>query len=98
MKRKLLLLILVAMLLLNAVGCGPAKLEISEEQALAVLQDLVPRSYEINVIFFGEGLPAKESAGAGTSDGAIYYPVSDDCGYQSTAEIKRAAEKIYSAR
>ena len=35
----------------------PKPLEISEEEALAVLTDLVPRSYEFNVIFFGEGLP-----------------------------------------
>ncbi|MBE6636482.1 MAG: hypothetical protein E7618_01620 [Ruminococcaceae bacterium] len=98
MKRNFLVSILALILLLTAFGCGPAKLEISEEQALAVLQDLVPRSYEINVILFGNGLPTEDHAGTGAADGAIYYPVTEDCGYRSTAEIKRAAEKIYSAR
>lgn len=96
-KRIWLITVAVLLFLASLTACAP-KLSISEEQALAVLQDLVPRSYDINVIFFGAGLPAQSHAGEGASAGAIYYPVTEDCGYRSIAEIKTAAEKVYSKR
>ncbi len=73
-------------------------LKISDEEALAVLQDLVPKSHAINVIFFGEGLPAVEEGYEEEHTDTAYFPVREDCGYDSIRAIREAAERIYSSR
>ncbi len=78
-------------------GCAEKPLSITEEEALTVLTDLVPRSYEFNVIFFGEGLPIAEPPAERPAT-VQYLPVREDCGYRSVAEIQAAAERIYSVR
>lgn len=100
-KMRLLSLFLTLLLLGLALlsGCTPKAppLEIDAETALAVVKDLVPRSYEMNVLFFGAGLPLSE-APTKDDDQTEYIAVSDDCGYASIAQIKTAAEEIYSKR
>lgn len=76
-------------------GCSKP-LEISDADAERILKDIVPKSYEINDIFFGEGLKAVDEAYTEEHTGTAYYPVRDDCGYSSISEIKYAAEEVYS--
>ncbi len=73
-------------------------LKISDEEALTVLKDLVPKSYDINVIFFGEGLPAVDEAYKEEHSETAYFKVRDDVPYSSINDIKAAAEKVYSKR
>ena len=73
-------------------------LKISDEEALMVLKDLVPKSYDINVIFFGEGLPAVDEAYKEEHSETAYFKVRDDAPYSSINDIKAAAEKVYSKR
>ena len=95
MIRRIVLLLLALLLLCPLASCGGREnLEISEEEALAVLTDLVPRSHEINVIFFGEGLPTEGGHDEYTE--TAYFPVTSDCKYQTVRQIRAAAEKIYS--
>lgn len=89
---------LVVTAVLSLFGCSEETLEISEDEAFAVLSDLVPKSYEINRILFGEGLPAVDEAYTETKNGTAYFDVKDGSGYSSKAEIKAAAEKVYSKR
>ncbi len=96
MKRFFLCLLLL-LLSLSLVACGEKDLEITEEEANAVLKELVPRSYELNVIFFGEGL-AVENPPAVKPTSVTYRPVTADCGYTSIAQIMAKAEKVYSKR
>lgn len=113
MKRKCLALCLVLFLLPWMTSCGKERkpLEITDEEAQAVLEELVPASYEINEIFFGVGLPYEgetEEEEESTTDTEIdfddgaslittsYLPVTEDCGYASIREIKAAAQAVYS--
>ncbi len=79
------------------VSCSPP-LKISDEEAVKVLTELVPKSYDINVIFFGSGLPAVEEAYEEEHASTAYFKVKEDCGYSSVNDIKEAAEKVYSSR
>ena len=90
--------LLSVVLCITFVSCSEKPLEISEEEALVVLKELVPKSYEFNVIFFGEGLPAVEEAYEEEHTSTAYYQVREDCGYHSVDAIKTAAEKVYSER
>ena len=63
----------------------------TDESARAELERLLPMSYELNEIFWGEGLPYVD-------DGSVnrYMPVSPDCPYKSVDEILDEASKIFS--
>ena len=94
--KKIGILCLIGTLIAGLFGCA-RPLSIGEEEALSVLTELVPLSYEINDLFFGNGLPAADppEERPGT---VSYRPVRDDCSYRSTDEMKAAAAKVYSAR
>lgn len=97
MKKILSALLCVAMLITALASCAKKKpLEISEEEAFAVVAELVPLSYELNVIFFGEGLP---TADKGEYDDTAYVEVDlSKSKYSSIASIKYAAGQVYSKK
>ena len=99
MKRIALLLIalLLTVALLPSCSSGPDPLEITEEEALRVLKDLVPRSYDLNVIFFGEGLPLDGMPETKPTT-LQYLPVAEGSPYTKISELKKAAEAVYSSR
>ncbi len=90
-------LLLLPILMMGLVACSEKPLEITEEEANRVLKELVPLSYELNVIFFGEGLPV-ENPPAEKPATTTYLPVRQDSTYTSIAAIQKAAEKVYSKR
>lgn len=94
--KRFLVLLLSLVLTVSMFSCSkPKPLKISEEEAYEVLCDLVPRSYEFNVIFFGEGLPHEH----GEYEDTTYVEV--DLGkskYSSIPEIKVEVERVYSKR
>jgi len=94
--KRILVLLLSLVLTVSMFSCSkPKPLKISEEEAYEALCDLVPRSYEFNVIFFGEGLPHED----GEYDNTTYVEV--DLGkskYSSIPEIKVEVERVYSKR
>lgn len=74
------------------------------EELKSALDDLLPASYELNEIYFGEGLPATDDAEliaklygafAANVKSLKYHPVDEDCGYSSIAEIKAATEEVF---
>lgn len=100
MKKSVLLLITAAIILPLLFSCGGKKkkpLEISEEDALEVLSELVPLSYEFNVIFFGDGLPVVKYSGEHTETAYFEVDISKT-EYDSISSIKKAVEKVYSKR
>lgn len=95
MKRLLILLLAFALALPFASCSKPKPLKISEEEAYEVLSTLVPRSYEFNVIFFGEGLPHED----GEYEDTTYVEVDlAESKYGSIPEIKTEVERVYSKR
>ncbi len=68
------------------------------------LDTLLPPSFELNEIYFGEGLPATDdqdriNALYGTFAANVkslkYHPVAEDCGYSSIEDIKTATEEVF---
>ena len=63
----------------------------TDEQAKAELERLLPLSYELNEIFWGKGLPTQQ---LDSSDRML--PVTADCGFSSTEEILKKAAEVFS--
>jgi hypothetical protein len=100
MKKHILPILLTLSALL--VSCGGAKHDPAEVKS--ALDTLLPPSFELNEIYFGEGLPATEDqalidklygAFAANVKSLKYRPVAEDCGYASIAEIKTATEEVF---
>ena len=105
MKRVLCAVLCLALLASAMTACT---VNIEDEAAfLAEVADLIERSYEVNELFFGKGLPfvdpddksaAELVAEASTPLEAqtIYRPVAEDAPYQSEREIMALAKSVYS--
>lgn len=80
---------------LSLVSCGGSAPNI--EDIRERVEYLIEGAFEINEIFFGNGLPIDEGGAAvyGKVDGYDY--VSNEAKYRTVIQIKEAAEKIYSA-
>lgn len=85
--------LLVAVIVGVLYGCVPIY-DVSEVPAAA--KELIEASYEINTIFFGDGLPTIGYEDEGDAVlGDEYAALSEDSPYMSEAEIKEAALKVY---
>ena len=83
-------------------GCGVSEQTIAEVGA--ALEELLPKSYEINEIYFGKGLPVTEDSqriqdfyhSIGAENSSVkYHPVDEVCGYASVEEIQTATLAVY---
>lgn len=89
MKKFLLPLLVIS--LITTFGCGSNAP--SGEEIVALVEERVKASEELNEIYFGEGLPVdilRASVG-------YYKYVSKDSPYQSIAQIKEATQKVFSS-
>lgn len=78
----------------------------AEEEIKSALEELLPQSFELNEIYFGEGLPISDdredverfyASFASDVKSVNYHPVASDCPYQSEADIREATEKVFTA-
>lgn len=94
--RALTVLLCMGILLGALSGCS---VKMSDEEARSILSELVPLSLEMNEIFFGDGLPLEDENAEPMESvtGGQYMRVSPTAKYQSIAEIKTAAESVYTA-
>ena len=103
MKKIVVALLTLALIVTSLASCSskpPALDEVKDE-----LVALVEGSYEINDIFFGEGLETYERGGEfdreyhlydeNDSEFAYYEYVTETCGYFCVERIKVEAEKVY---
>jgi len=85
-------------------SCG---VDYTDEDLSAALEELLPKSYELNVVYFGEGLPKSEDYElveefrdamniAVDVENMEYYPVSLDCGYINETELREATLEVFS--
>lgn len=72
---------------------------VPEEELAKTAGQLIEASYEINEIFYGDGLEVDEGTSVIEYEDAAatgnYCRVTDDCPYRSIDEIKAAAEKVF---
>lgn len=71
---------------------------ITDAEAREVLEELVPKSKEINEIIWGAGLPVEpgQDPALNTITAAQYRSVAKDCPYRTTEELKAAIAEVYS--
>ena len=94
-----------AVIMIAFAGCT---VKIEDEAAfLAEVGDLIERSYEVNELFFGEGLPFVDPDGKSAAElvaeatgeleaRTIYRPVAEDAPYHSESELMELARSVYS--
>ncbi len=83
---------LVALALLWALAsCGNPY---DDSEVVSAAAELIEASYEINGIYFGEGLPYDEKDGL--SDIRNYYKVAEDSPYATEADLRDATLAVYS--
>ena len=92
MQKKVICCIL-ALLLMLPCFCGCKFMTLSDEEARAELEKLLPAAKELTDIFYGEGLPYEQLP----ADSTDYYAfVTKDAPYQSVTALKQAAQKVFS--
>lgn len=98
------LLVAVLLLSMGLTSCASKAPELSEVKDTFVA--LIEASYEINDIFFGEGLPTHDRDSEFAKENNIYYGfygydayeyVTEDSPYFYIEDIKYAASEVYSA-
>lgn len=92
-KASMIILILISVIFLFSCASG-----ISDEEVRTILTDLVPRSQQLNDIFWGSGIKPEDEDAVPliTVTTAQYYTVAEDSPYKSVGDIKAAAEKVFS--
>ena len=101
---RILSILLVSCVMIGSfVSCG--KVSYTDEELIAAAEELVKLSYELNDIYFGEGLPIADnredverfySMFESDVSAVNYHPVSQECKYQSEEDIKKATEAVFS--
>lgn len=91
--KKLIGIILFAVFVFSLSSCLSKE---DRNEALNAIPDLIEKSYEINEIYFGRGLPCAEYLG-NDDDYLKYSEIADDSPYHTIPEIKKATEEVYCA-
>lgn len=101
MKKIAVILSLALLLAVSAVSCSE---RMSAEEIEDILAPLLEKSEELNVIYFGEGLPMtvdREEAERFYSSfesevkAINYHPVDKSCGYESEEDIRSATLEVF---
>ncbi len=96
-KRIIIIAVILAVLVSAFVGCAKKPSGLSEDDIRAIYEDLIPRSQEMNVILWGDGIAPDENAAVlDTVTASQYYPVSDDSPYQSLEELMDDLNTVFS--
>lgn len=93
--RKILTVILILITVSFIFSCASG---ISDEEVRVILADLVPRSQQLNDIFWGNGIKPEDEDAVPliTVTTAQYYTVAEESPYKNVGDIKNAAEKVFS--
>ena len=101
MKKRIAAALLILLTLTSCGGGVP-----SEEENRTVLDELLPKSFELNEIYFGEGLPMSNDKAMveqfyGMFDSDVeainYHPVDVSCGYTTETDIREATLEVFTA-
>ena len=80
--------ILIASMAMSMTGCK----KVSEEEAINLVKSLVSRSYNLNVVYYGEGLKYKESG----NPNQIYLPVQENEIYVLRSVLIKDTYEVFS--
>lgn len=97
---------LTVAILVAAVSVMSCGYDYTEEEVVKAAKKLIKGSYEINVIYFGKGLPISEEESEAAKkfaeenglslENVQFLPVTEDSPYFTVEDIKKATNKVYS--
>lgn len=87
---KVILAALIIAVSMVITSCG----SITDEEATGIISELLPKTYELNKILFGPGLPYEKVPGG--TDALLYLPVSEDAPYRTEEELREATLLVFS--
>lgn len=92
MKRKILCVLTVFVLLLALATLTSCSDKVSKEEAAAEVTRLVKESYELNVIYFGDGLPYEDDG----DERNLYAPVAEDALFVTKEALTYKTRTVFS--
>lgn len=92
MKRKILCALTVFVVLLALATLASCSGKVSKEEAAAEVTRLVKESYELNVIYFGEGLPYEDDG----DERNLYAPVAEDASFVAKEALTYKTRTVFS--
>ena len=92
MKRKILSVFATVILLLVAAALSSCSGKVSEEEAISEVTRLVKESYELNVIYFGDGLPYEDDG----DERNLYAPVAKDAPFVTKEALTYKTRTVFS--
>lgn len=92
MKRKILCVLTVFVLLLALATLTSCSGKVSEEEAISEVTRLVKESYELNVIYFGDGLPYEDDG----DERNLYAPVAKDAPFVTKEALTYKTRTVFS--
>ena len=91
MAKRISALLLVIVMLFSLTSCSSH----SDEEIIEAAKTLIEKSYEVNEIYYGKGLPTTGDVSVGlTSEYSVVDPA---CGYSTVDQLKELAAGVYSA-
>jgi len=102
MKKRIAVATVILIAVIFQISCA----NMTSAEAEEILRPLIEESHELNVIFFGEGLPTlsdeeiqndftPEGMMRAAASNASYAPVSPESEYQTIESLKAAVEKVF---
>ena len=108
MKRFLKIVALAVAVITACTAVAACGADYSDDEIIKAAKSLMEKSYDLNDIYFGVGLPISESDSEEAKKFAAengfdleniqFLPVTEESPYKSVKAIKKATEKVYSAQ
>ena len=90
--KNLLKITILAVLAILTVACTVSCKSVEDKDAILIANNLIQKSYELNVIYFGEGLDAQEPE----TEDDLYAPVRGSSNYTSKLPLVERTREIFS--
>ncbi len=90
--KKFICLVLAVVFVFSLASCSGGH---SDEEIIEAAKTLIEKSYEVNEIYYGKGLPHTGKSSVGLI--SEYAIVDSSCGYTKVDQLKELAASVYSA-
>ena len=91
MIKRISIIFLAVVMMFSLVSCSSH----SDEEIIEAAKTLIEKSYVINEIYYGKGLPITEEDSLGFASN--YAIVDTSCGFATVEDIKKATAEVYAA-
>ncbi len=92
MIKRISLVLISLVMILSLVSCNGGH---TDEEITEAAKALIEKSYEVNEIYYGKGLPSTGESSIGLT--SEYSVVDPECGYSTVDQLKELAASVYSA-